>query len=119
MQIFETIGTEHVNLTGKQIDEIVDLISKEEYLENEEKIEKALAKSKEIRAKQDRQPIEQSTKKADTITEKEPATRSDDEKHVLNAELTPEFDEELTKKITDMNVIEKSKTSSSPTKPSI
>lgn len=95
------------------------MISKEEYLENEEKIEKALAKSKDIRAKQEREPLEQSTKKEDTITQKEPSAKSDDEKHVLNAEQTPEIDEQLTKKIADMDLIEKSKPSSSPKKPSI
>lgn len=108
-----------MNLTGKQIDEIVDLISKEEYLENEDKIEKALAKSKEIRAKQEREPSEQSTKKDDTVTQMEPPTRSDDEKHVLNAEQTPEIDDQLTKKIADIGFIERTKTSNSPKKPSI
>lgn len=48
-----------MNLKENQIDEIIDLISKEETLENEEKIEKALAKSKEERraAKAEREEL--------------------------------------------------------------
>lgn len=49
LKIIETIGKDSVNLSEKQLDELIDLISKEEYLENEEKIEKALAKSLETR----------------------------------------------------------------------
>lgn len=48
-QIIATIGKENVNLNETQIDELIELISKEETLENEDKIEKALAKSKEER----------------------------------------------------------------------
>lgn len=49
LKIIETIGKDSVDLSEKQLDELIDLISKEEYLENEEKIEKALAKSLETR----------------------------------------------------------------------
>lgn len=49
LKIIATIGKENVNLKENQIDEIIELISKEETLENEVKIEKALAKSKEER----------------------------------------------------------------------
>ncbi|KAG4068549.1 hypothetical protein HA402_004890 [Bradysia odoriphaga] len=49
LKIIATIGKENVNLKENQIDEIIDLITKEESLENEVKIEKALAKSKEER----------------------------------------------------------------------
>lgn len=49
LKIIEAIGKDSVNLSEKQLDELIDLISKEEYLENEEKIEKALAKSLETR----------------------------------------------------------------------
>lgn len=48
-QIIATIGKENVNLNETQIDDLIELITKEETLENEEKIEKALAKSKEER----------------------------------------------------------------------
>lgn len=94
-QVFETIGTENVNLTGKQIDEIVDLISKEEYLENEEKIQKALAKSKELREQQEQEKLEQSAKVAEPVKTTETATRSDDEKHVLDAERTPTIESKV------------------------
>lgn len=43
------IGKENIKLNTKQIDELMELISKEEYLENEEKLQKALEKSKEER----------------------------------------------------------------------
>lgn len=49
LKIIEAIGKDSVNLSEKQLDELIDLISKEEYLENEDKIEKALAKSLETR----------------------------------------------------------------------
>lgn len=45
LRIIEEIGKDTVNLTDKQVDELIDLIGKEEQIENEEKIEKALAKS--------------------------------------------------------------------------
>lgn len=50
LKIIETIGKDSVDLTEKQVDELIELITKEEHLENEEKIEKALAKSKETQA---------------------------------------------------------------------
>lgn len=48
-QIIATIGKENVNLNETQIDELIELITKEETLENEVKIEKALAKSRDER----------------------------------------------------------------------
>lgn len=45
--MIEFIGKENVQLNSKQISEIIDLIDKEEILEVEEKIEKALQKEKE------------------------------------------------------------------------
>lgn len=63
------------------------MISKEEYLENEEKIQKALTKSKEEREqrKQD-ELLGQGTNLTDA--EKEFIKKADDEKHVLDAEKT-------------------------------
>lgn len=49
LKVVEAFGKDSVDLTEKQLDELMELISKEEHLENEEKIEKALAKSKEER----------------------------------------------------------------------
>lgn len=47
--MIETIGKENVNLKEKQLNEILDLIDKEEVLETEEKINKALKKEQEQR----------------------------------------------------------------------
>lgn len=44
LRIMEEIGKESVALNEKQVDELMDLITKEEKIENEQKIEKALAK---------------------------------------------------------------------------
>lgn len=92
LQIFETIGKENIKLNAKQIDELLDLISKEEYLENEEKIQKALEKSKEEREhrKQEKAQI----KAAEAVADDEEAAlkKHDDEKHILDAEKTPTFE---------------------------
>lgn len=47
--MIEVIGKENINLKEKQMNEILDLIDKEEVLETEEKIEKALKKEQEQR----------------------------------------------------------------------
>lgn len=47
--MIETIGKENVKLSDKQLNEIIELIDKEEIIETEEKIEKALKKEKEVR----------------------------------------------------------------------
>uniref|UniRef100_A0A6P7GEP9 Mitochondrial proton/calcium exchanger protein n=1 Tax=Diabrotica virgifera virgifera TaxID=50390 RepID=A0A6P7GEP9_DIAVI len=56
LKVIEIIGKENVNLSPKQIDELVDLIDKEEILEVEDKIEKALQKDKETKAKNNKEP---------------------------------------------------------------
>lgn len=45
MKVIETIGRDNVKLSEKQVEELVELLDKEEVIEAEEKIEKALAKS--------------------------------------------------------------------------
>ncbi|KAB0800770.1 hypothetical protein PPYR_06509 [Photinus pyralis] len=50
LKVIELIGNENVKLSGKQVDEIIDLLEKEEILEVENKIEKALQKQREIKA---------------------------------------------------------------------
>lgn len=63
------------------------MISKEEYLENEEKIQKALAKSKEER--EHRNKTEAQSKETDLAQmEQELLKKADDEKHVLSADNT-------------------------------
>lgn len=44
LKVIELIGKEHVHLNTKQLDEIIELLEKEEALELEEQIEKALEK---------------------------------------------------------------------------
>lgn len=69
------------------MDEIIALIDKEEYLENEEKIEKALAKSKEQRDQLKQQKDQQAAEFADEALNKiDLVAKSDDSKHILQTE---------------------------------
>lgn len=105
LQIIDTIGKENVNLSGKQLDEIIQLITKEEYLENEEKIEKALAKSIEQRQQKQKQEGKQQLDEQSRLQAPETADRPQqpqfaegqlseinllpnlqDEKHILKSE---------------------------------
>ncbi|XP_076257975.1 leucine zipper and EF-hand containing transmembrane protein 1 isoform X2 [Rhynchophorus ferrugineus] len=47
LKVIEIMGKENVKLSSKQVDELIELIDKEEILEVEDKIEKALAKNQE------------------------------------------------------------------------
>lgn len=49
LKVIEIIGKENVKLSNKQMDELIELIDKEEILEVENKIEKALQKDKEAK----------------------------------------------------------------------
>ncbi|XP_066145415.1 mitochondrial proton/calcium exchanger protein isoform X1 [Euwallacea fornicatus] len=49
LKVIEIIGKENVKLNSKQVDELIELIDKEEILEVEDKIEKALQKDKEAK----------------------------------------------------------------------
>ncbi|KAG5888937.1 hypothetical protein JTB14_006304 [Gonioctena quinquepunctata] len=57
LKVIEIIGKENVKLNSKQIDELIELLDKEEILEVEDKIEKALQKDKEAKdaQKQDKE----------------------------------------------------------------
>ncbi|XP_035891219.1 mitochondrial proton/calcium exchanger protein isoform X1 [Anopheles stephensi] len=55
LKVIETIGKENVKLNAKQVNELIDLLDKEEELEAEDKIEKALTKSLEAKEKQKEQ----------------------------------------------------------------
>ncbi|XP_031633656.1 mitochondrial proton/calcium exchanger protein [Contarinia nasturtii] len=116
LKIFETIGTENIKLNSKQIDELLDLITKEEYLENEEKIQKALEKSKEEREQRQSQ-----NKSTYSTHDDEHLNKLDDEKHILDAEKTPTFestsDESLQKKLSNLDLSDQS--TKSPKKPSL
>jgi len=76
LKIIATIGKENVNLNETQIDELIELITKEETLENEEKIEKALAKSKEERRavlEQLEEVVDKAKEIVDNVQPNEPA----------------------------------------------
>lgn len=80
------IGKEDVQLSGKQIDELIDLIGKEEFLENEEKIEKALQKSKEEREllhqqKEHQKQVDSNENLVDNAANL--IEKTDDAKHIL------------------------------------
>lgn len=77
-------------MNPKQIDEILDLISKEEYLENEDKIQRALDKSKEEREQRQQEKL-QSKIDDENATLK----TADDEKHILDAEKTPTLESKV------------------------
>lgn len=86
-QIIEMIGKENVKLSAKQMDEIIELIDKEEYLENEEKIEKALAKSKEQREQLKQQKDHNVETSADgSLSEIDLVAKSEDSKHILHTD---------------------------------
>ncbi|XP_053691633.1 mitochondrial proton/calcium exchanger protein isoform X2 [Sabethes cyaneus] len=62
LKVIETIGKENVQLKTKQLDELIDLLDKEEILEAEDKIEKALIKSLEAKEKQKEQKSKENEK---------------------------------------------------------
>jgi LETM1 and EF-hand domain-containing protein 1 len=66
LQVVELVGKENVKLNKKQIDEIVDLMSKEGVIELEEQIEKALEKGN--------QKVEEALKKEQSVKEEKEAT---------------------------------------------
>jgi LETM1 and EF-hand domain-containing protein 1 len=66
LQVVELVGKENVKLDQKQIDEIVDLMSKEELIELEEQIEKALEKGN--------QKVEETVKEGKSGTEEKEVT---------------------------------------------
>lgn len=76
-------------MNPKQIDEILDLISKEEYLENEDKIQKALDKSKEEREQRQQEKLQSK------IDDENALKTADDEKHILDAEKTPNLESKV------------------------
>jgi LETM1 and EF-hand domain-containing protein 1 len=66
LKVVELVGKENVKLDQKQIDEIVDLMSKEELIELEEQIEKALEKGN--------QKVEETMKEGKSGTEEKEVT---------------------------------------------
>ncbi|KAL7032667.1 hypothetical protein ACKWTF_007376 [Chironomus riparius] len=92
LKVIETIGKENVNLKENQLNEILDLIDKEEILETEEKIVKALKK-------------EQDQKQAQIIKDKEEFTESE-KKFVLQDNAEELNDQTDVKKINDSNDVD-------------
>jgi hypothetical protein len=45
LKVIELLGREHVKLSGKQINQIIDMLQKEEMLETESSIEKLMTKA--------------------------------------------------------------------------
>lgn len=76
-------------MNPKQVDELLDLISKEEYLDNEEKIQKALEKSKEEREQREQ---EKHQSKSAAAADEKVLEKADDQKHIMDAEKTPTFE---------------------------
>ncbi|CRK97581.1 CLUMA_CG010967, isoform A [Clunio marinus] len=87
LKVIETIGKENVQLNPKQVNEILDLMDKEEIIETEDKIEKALKKeleqkqlAKEQKKKEDEDFTESEAKfiLEDKAKELEPETKNSD-----------------------------------------
>lgn len=80
--MIEFIGKENVHLNTKQLDELIELIDKEEILEVEDKIEKALQKEKETKsAEAAQQPATESPKDSkQVITPEVPVIKPEAEK---------------------------------------
>lgn len=78
-QVIEIIGKENVNLSDKQVDELIELIDKEEILEVEDKIEKALQKDKE--AQEECKNIEASSTDSE-VKKKEALQKPEDKSNV-------------------------------------
>lgn len=72
LKVIELVGKENVKLNKKQIDEIVDLMSKEELIELEEQIEKALEKGNQENIEMEKAKEDQKAQKQD----KEPIVKS-------------------------------------------
>lgn len=78
----------------KQVDELIDLLNKEEVFETEKKIEKALAKSSDEKLKVEATMID-SKNILETESLAQSSTENDSDKHILKA---PTPDEALLKK---------------------
>uniref|UniRef100_A0A1Q3FYR2 Mitochondrial proton/calcium exchanger protein n=1 Tax=Culex tarsalis TaxID=7177 RepID=A0A1Q3FYR2_CULTA len=87
LKVIETIGKENIQLNAKQVNELIDLLDKEEEIEAEDKIEKALIKSleakekqKELESKEKEKLIEIQDKATDLSALEDPAKKSGETK---------------------------------------
>lgn len=86
--MIETIGKENIKLQRKQVDELIDLLNKEEVFETEKKIEKALAKSSDEKIKVEATMIDsKDILKDGSFVE---GLAEDSDKHILKAPSTDE-----------------------------
>lgn len=86
--MIETIGKENIKLQRKQVDELIDLLNKEEVFETEKKIEKALAKSLDEKSKVESTMIDnKNILENGSLGE---STETDSDKHILKAPSTEE-----------------------------
>uniref|UniRef100_A0A0K8V865 Mitochondrial proton/calcium exchanger protein n=1 Tax=Bactrocera latifrons TaxID=174628 RepID=A0A0K8V865_BACLA len=74
LNVVEAISRENVNLSDKQIEELVTLLDKENIIEAEERLEKAIAKSIKLAEKQikDQQKLVEEQKTADVLKDTAP-----------------------------------------------
>uniref|UniRef100_A0A1Q3G3J4 Mitochondrial proton/calcium exchanger protein n=1 Tax=Culex tarsalis TaxID=7177 RepID=A0A1Q3G3J4_CULTA len=87
LKVIETIGKENIQLNAKQVNELIDLLDKEEEIEAEDKIEKALIKSleakekqKELESKEKEKLIEIQDKATDLTALEDPGKKSGETK---------------------------------------
>lgn len=88
LQVIETIGKEKIKLQQKQVDELIDLLNKEEVFETEKKIEKALAKSSDEKSKVESTMIDSKNILENGSIEED--SENDTDKHILKAPTTEE-----------------------------
>ncbi|XP_063708223.1 mitochondrial proton/calcium exchanger protein [Culicoides brevitarsis] len=96
LKIIETIGSENIKLQRKQVDELIDLLNKEEVFETEKKIEKALAKSSDEKSKVEATMIDSKNILENASLAQNPE-ENDSDKHILKAptsDETPQKQEE-------------------------
>ncbi|XP_065087181.1 mitochondrial proton/calcium exchanger protein isoform X2 [Ochlerotatus camptorhynchus] len=100
LKVIETIGQENVQLNSKQLDELIDLLDKEEILEAEDKIEKALSKSLEAKEKQK----EQESKEKEKLLEiQDKAT----DLSLADSQLKTESEKKLDESVLDAYILQK------------
>ncbi|XP_036332937.1 mitochondrial proton/calcium exchanger protein [Rhagoletis pomonella] len=99
LNVVEAISRENVNLSDKQIEELVTLLDKENIIEAEERLEKAIAKSIKLAEKQikDQQKQAEELKNSDELKDTAPELKDnamdlslDSKKNVLKTEASNE-----------------------------
>ncbi|KAJ9576530.1 hypothetical protein L9F63_025571, partial [Diploptera punctata] len=89
LKVIELVGKENVKLNKKQIDEIVDLLSKEELIELEEQIEKALEKGNQHKETKKDKPSAEMVQKIEKETMVKSSNPANDDKKTEAAPAIP------------------------------